>query len=224
MIQFAAAPKYALNTYAVVPADNVVMAIIFAAHEYLYIFHIWCHQASSIVLCEVFAYTYTEMMKEMTRILQQLISQGKPVHVPDPLTSRHNSGNSYRENSSDSDFRKLRKNMQNRRMSDEEHLQRHIQIKVETQAKIIKRYLDPTTKVPGTEYDIMTLLKDYKCLMLSTTAFNTWAGRLQGGTTGSNYGQFVSDVFMMIQLLKEPETDLMAVFFFMEVICLKVIC
>lgn len=32
----------------------------------------------------------------------------------------------------------------------------------------------------------------------------------------SNYSQFISDVFMMIQLLKEPETDLMAVFFFME--------
>lgn len=220
MIQFAAAPKYALNTYAVVPADNFLMAVIFAAHEYLYMFHIWSHQASSIVLCEVFAHTYTEIIKEMTTVLERLIAQGKHVYVPEPLTSRHNSGNSYRESSSDYELRKRqsrRKNMRNRRMSDEEHLQRHIQISEETQAKITKRYLDPTTKVPGTEYDIMTLLNDYKSLMLATSAFNSWAGRLQGGTTGSNYGQFVSDVFMMIQLLKEPETDLMAVFFFMEV-------
>lgn len=218
MVQFASAPKYALNTYAVVPSDNWILAFIFAAHEYLYMFHIWSHQASSIVLCEVFAFSYTHIIREMTVVLESLILQGRPVEVEStPKSSRKvfsSAKSGHKERNS-----RYRRNPQHRRLSVEEQSQRHFEISEETNSRIVKRDLDPSTKVPGTEYDIMTLLNDYKKLMLSTTSFNKWAGLLQGGTTASNYGQFISDVFMMIQLLKEPETDLMAVFFFMEDAC-----
>lgn len=218
MVQFASAPKYALNTYAVVPVDNWIMAFIFAAHEYLYMFHIWSHQASSIVLCEVFACSYMHIIREMTVVLESLILQGRPVEVESTQSSNTKVFSSKRSGHREVNSR-YRKNPQHRRLSEEQHSRRHFEVSEDINSRILKRYLDPHTKVPGTEYDIMALLSDYKKLMMSTTAFNKWAGLLQGGTTASNYGQFISDVFMMIQLLKEPETDLMAVFFFMEDAC-----
>ncbi|CAL8090633.1 unnamed protein product [Orchesella dallaii] len=208
MVQFASAPKYALNTYAVIPFDNLFMGIIFATHEYLYMFHIWSNQASSIVLCEVFASSYTHIIREMTLVLGRLIEEGKPVKPIKSSRSRRGSITSGPDSA-----------RRRRPLSDMEHRERHTEIANEVKAKIVKRSLDLKTVVPGTEYDITTLLADYKKMMISTTSFNSWAGLLQGGTTASNYGQFVSDVFMMIQLLKEPETDLMAVFFFMEDAC-----
>lgn len=201
MVQFASAPKYALNTYAIVPYDNILLAFIFAAHEYLYMFHIWCHQASSIVLCEVFAVSYTVIIKEMTSVLERLIEQGHPVELPTDRTS------ATPKAQVDIHFRRG------------ESYQKHNEITNATRSKIIKRNLNVNTKVPGTRYDMKTLVADYKKIMFAAQQFNNWAGFLQGGTTGSNYGQFISDVFMMIQLLKEPETDLMAVTFFLEDAC-----
>ncbi len=143
----------------------------------------------------------------MTVVLQRLIGLGKPVirekQEPSSRRTSQISANMHR----------------NSTRSDEEQRGKHSEISEKVKSKIAQRYLDPKTKVPGTEYDITTLLGDYEKMMMSTTAFNSWAGRLQGGTTGSNYGQFVSDVFMMIQLLKEPGTEFMDVFFFMEDAC-----
>lgn len=50
--------------------------------------------------------------------------------------------------------------------------------------------------------------------MLATREFNKWIGRIIAGIVAALYAQFVTDVFMMIQLLKEPETDFMAVCFY----------
>ncbi len=82
-----------------------------------------------------------------------------------------------------------------------------------------RRKLNPKTKVPGTDYDIMTLLHDYRKMTIGTNSFNSWCGRLMGGTMGSNYSQFVTDVFMMIQLLKEPDTDMLGVAFYAQDAC-----
>jgi len=55
--------------------------------------------------------------------------------------------------------------------------------------------------------------------MIAFHQFNAWAGKLMGGSMLCNCGQFVSDVFMMIQLLKEPDIDLLGVAFFVEDAC-----
>ncbi len=52
--------------------------------------------------------------------------------------------------------------------------------------------------------------------MFAAREFNNWAGKCMGGTTMTNYAQFIVDVFIMIQLLKEPEPDYLGVFFFFE--------
>jgi hypothetical protein len=51
-IQFLGAPKYALNIFAAFEVDNWLLRAIFAVHEYFYIYHIWNHQACSIILME----------------------------------------------------------------------------------------------------------------------------------------------------------------------------
>jgi len=55
--------------------------------------------------------------------------------------------------------------------------------------------------------------------MIASHQFNAWAGKLMGGSMLCNCGQFVSDVFMMIQLLKDPDIDLLGVAFFVEDAC-----
>lgn len=67
--------------------------------------------------------------------------------------------------------------------------------------KPIRRYLNPTSKAPGTRYDILGLINDYRNIMLCVNEHNKWIGRLMGGAQAANYAQFVSDVFMMIQVL-----------------------
>jgi len=195
-IQFLIAPKYAANTYAFFIYDHWILRVIFCAHEVVFVYHIWIYQACSIILCEVFANSYTHMMNELTIVFKQLIDLGVRQHPTE------DEGNYLQEH--------------------EHQHQRRKQSAASKSFKnkyITKRRLDPRTKVPGTEYDIMTLLHDYEKMTLATNAFNSWAGKLMGGIMGSNYSQFVSDVFMMIQLLKEPETDMLAVFFYVDDAC-----
>jgi len=81
------------------------------------------------------------------------------------------------------------------------------------------RVVDLKATARGTEYTILGLLEDYKSVMLGAKEFNSLVGRVMAGTNISNYGQFISDVFIMIQLLKEPETDIFAVMFFFYDAC-----
>lgn len=201
MIQFASAPKYALNTYAVVPLENFFVALIFAAHEYLYMFHIWSHQASSIVLCEVFACSYTHIIREMRSVLESLILEGQVVEQEQVKSShsRRMSKTTHSRGENTPQFSGAGYRLRNRRrMSKEEQHQRHEELSTEIESKIVKRHLDPTTKAPGTEYDIMTLLADYKKLMISANAFNSWAGLLQGGTTARFYTDFMNGILLEI--------------------------
>lgn len=75
-------------------------------------------------------------------------------------------------------------------------------------------YLDPKTKAPGTQYDILLLMHDYRRMMIAAQAHNRWIGKLMGGAQAANYAQFVSDVFMLIQLLKEPDVDYFGLSFY----------
>lgn len=188
-VQFLTFPKYAAYIYAVVPWDNWFLRILFCTHEMIYVTHVWVHQAWSIVLCEVFANSYTHIVNEMTSVLRKLIDLGTRYKEASP----HKSNGRQAAMSSKSE-----------------------QLKSFKRKYIWKRKLNPETKVSGTDYDIMTLLWDYQRLMLATNSFNSWCGLLMGGTMGSNYSQFVSDVFMMIQLLKEPDVDTLGVFFYAE--------
>jgi len=76
------------------------------------------------------------------------------------------------------------------------------------------KYLDPKAKAPGTNYDILTLIADYRKVMIAAQAHNRWIGKLMGGAQAANYAQFVSDVFMLIQLLKEPDVDYFGLSFY----------
>lgn len=80
--------------------------------------------------------------------------------------------------------------------------------------RIPYKYLDPKTKAPGTSYDIMTLIHDYRKIMIAAQSHNRWIGLIMGGAQAANYAQFVSDVFMLIQLLKEPDTDYFGLSFY----------
>jgi hypothetical protein len=53
----------------------------------------------------------------------------------------------------------------------------------------IRRYLDPATKVEGTEYDISTLITDYRNIMFCVNEHNKWIGKLMGGAQAANYAQ-----------------------------------
>jgi len=202
IVQFFIAPKYAANIYAVVPYDNWLLRIIFCTHEIMYVYHIWVHQVSSIQLCEAFACSYTHIITEMTVLFEQLIDLG--TRQENQLTGNPNLGDPDEPSQND----------QNSYENDFERKPNSAASKSFKRKFIAKRRLDPKTKVPGTQYDIMTLLRDYQKLTLAADSFNSSVGSIMGGTMGSNYSQFVSDVFMMIQLLKEPETDMLAVVFY----------
>lgn len=186
-IQFFTFPKYAAYIYALVPWDNWFLRIVFCTHEMIFVFHIWVHQAWSIILCELYANSYTQIMKEMTVVLRRLINLGiRQDRDSDKSSNLHVDGNGT---SRCANFKTV----------------------------IQKRKLDPKQKVPGTEYDILALLQDYKSITLASNAFNGYIGFCMGGTMLSNYSQFVSDVFMMIQLLKEPEMDTLGDFYLLVI-------
>jgi len=54
--------------------------VIFACHECIYMFYVWVHKASTIVLLETFSVTYTVLIQEMTREMKDL-------NLKDSLTS-----------------------------------------------------------------------------------------------------------------------------------------
>lgn len=64
----------------------------------------------------------------------------------------------------------------------------------------IRRNLNPKSKAPGTTYDIVSLINDYRNIILCSNEHNKWIGKLMGGAQAANYAQFVSDVFLMIQV------------------------
>lgn len=60
------------------------------------------------------------------------------------------------------------------------------------------------------------LMLDYKKIMLATSSFNDFVGKWMGGIVLTLYVQFVSDVFIMVQLLKQTGIDFLAVSFFCQ--------
>jgi hypothetical protein len=197
LIQFYTSPKYSLNTYAVFPFDHWLLRIIFSAHEYIYMFHIWIHQAYSIVLLEVFSVTYSTLLNEMANVLQDLSRFGA-LKDADDIAQNDTKANA------------------NNRSSHKEYDTLH---RIKKRRFIPDRILNSNDVLPNSHYCLNTLLVDYKRIMIAAHQFNSWAGKIMGGTTMSNYGQFISDVFMMIQLLKEPDVDFFGVFFFFEDAC-----
>lgn len=168
-IQFFYTPKFALNTYAIIPADTLLLRIIFCIHECMFMCHGYAYQAFTMVLAESYAVSYQHLLEEMNKALYSIIrmSKPKPLKQKEPASTKGKSG------------------------------------------EMKKRIM-----APGTEYDIQLLLEDYKKMMISAQFHNQWIGAVMGFPEAINYGQFVSDVFMLIQLLKEPETDYFSVFFY----------
>lgn len=80
--------------------------------------------------------------------------------------------------------------------------------------RVPKKYLDPRTKAPGTHYDIQLLIHDYRRIMVAAQSHNRWIGKLMGGAQAANYAQFVSDVFMFIQLIQEADVDYFGLSFY----------
>lgn len=150
------------------PYDHWILEFFFAVHEVVFIFHIWAHQASSIVLCEVFACTYTHLLREMTDVLQKLIERGKPIRRSES-ESKSRKGSSVTVSGN---------GIGSGRRSDDSQRKRHTELVELVESKMVQRHLEPNAKIGN--YDIMTLLADYKKMMLSTAAFNNWAGKLQG--------------------------------------------
>lgn len=66
--------------------------------------------------------------------------------------------------------------------------------------KTARRILHVKTKAPGTRYDILGLISDYRNIILCVNEHNKWIGKWMGGAQAANYAQFVSDVFIMIQV------------------------
>lgn len=64
----------------------------------------------------------------------------------------------------------------------------------------VRRKLDPSLRANGTSYDILGLINDYRKIIICVNEHNKWIGKLMGGAQAANYAQFVSDVFMMIQV------------------------
>jgi len=197
LLQFLQTQKFVMYTYAMFPYENLFWLTVFGIHEYFYMFHIWVHQASSIVLCEVFSVTYTNIIREMAETMKLLSVGGSLKQFrldEDELKATHSDQGDKRSSA--------------------------IQTKPQRRRQFVPdRTLDANSTAPGTKYTIITLLQDYKKVMIAAKEFNAWVGKIMAGTNMSNYGQFISDVFMMIQLLKEPETDLLSVLFFFEDAC-----
>ncbi|CAL8142555.1 unnamed protein product [Orchesella dallaii] len=79
-----------------------------------------------------------------------------------------------------------------------------------------KMYLNPKKISPGTEYNIERLIFDYKQLILISDRFNEWVAYKVLAVHGCSYCQFISDVFVAIQVLKLPGTGFMDVWFYLE--------
>jgi len=234
-IQFFFTPKYALNTYAVMPDswDTWWLQIIFCLHECLFMYHAYAYQACTMVVAESMSTSYQHLLEEMTKVLYKLIEIGEERsygRVANVETSNKESNKSNKEGGSEpgepatnargyvprrpslTDYqeeeagdeqsqgvpkgKKVRRSAYRRQiMNDGGGLGSGMYRK---QAR--RRYLDPKTKAPGTDYDIESLIKDYRKIMIASTEHNKWIGKLMGGAQAANYAQFVSDVFMMIQV------------------------
>ncbi|CAL8125483.1 unnamed protein product [Orchesella dallaii] len=198
-VQFFTTPKYALNTYAIIPADTLPLRIIFCIHECLFMCHGYAYQAFTMVLAEAYAVSYQHLLEEMNKALGSIIAisagsneDGDMILDKTPFKKASNDSTEtiYHNNSKPVPVSKI--NM----------------------CRLSSKPVNPNITAPGTEYDIKKLLHDYKRVMISAQFHNQWIGMVMGIPEGINYGQFVSDVFMLIQLLKEAETDYFGVFFY----------
>ncbi|CAL8125485.1 unnamed protein product [Orchesella dallaii] len=197
-VQFFFTPKYALNTYAIVPADTIPLQIFFCFHEMCFMWHSYAYQASAMVLAESYATSYQHILEEMNKALDSIIGSAQV-----DLHTTKNSQDKVTHKKMKTATRNVNSNQQLR------------QALMTNAFRSTSKPIDLNITAPGTEYDIQTLLVDYKRVMISSMFHNQWIGLVMGPAEAFNYAQFVADVFMLIQLLKEPDTDFFGVFFYL---------
>jgi hypothetical protein len=244
-IQFFFTPKYALNTYALIPdsLDFWWMQIIFCLHECMFMYHAYAYQACTMVVAESKSTSYQHLLEEMTKAVYKLIEVGEnrsyaqresPIlpsrkettleELAEMTTAPSVNSRGFKPRESISEDNGVTEGDKSNgttegRLSADKKTQIQKPKKVRRSAyrrqimddggglgsgnhhkQARRRYLNPKTKAPGTDYDIETLIRDYRKIMIASNEHNKWIGKMMGGAQAANYAQFVSDVFMMIQV------------------------
>jgi len=162
------------------------MQIIFCLHESFFVYQGYAYQACVMVVGQSMATSYQHILEGMTKTLYTLIELGEFQHSSDRLEFKSNdnssSNNRHRHgDGNDNDIYALEalgsgsssetNNRKNNRVRFKDIL-----ASGGSRGKSTELYLDPSTKSPGTEYDIETLITDYRRVMVASNASNAWIG------------------------------------------------
>lgn len=190
LFQYLAAPKYCIFTYSAIAEDTTTLYILFGAHELLFIFHGWQFYGGIIYVSSCFGAELIHCISTLASVLQAL------------PTSSHGNGERNR-------FLKSRsaRNSVHSKGRDQQRNTTLYQLDEQLQMKRMKSSL-----VTALE-DIMI---EYKKLIIWSDRINEYASYNFLTIHGLAYCQMVSDVFVMIQLLRMPETDVVSIIFFAE--------
>lgn len=186
LFQYLAAPKYCVFTYSAIAEDTTALYILFGAHELLFIFHGWQFYGGIIYVSSCFGAELIHCISTLTGVLQAL------------PTSTYGNGERNRFLKSLSARNSVNSNSKNTSLNEQ----------------------DEQMQIYRMKGSLLTALEDvmieYKKLTIWCDRINDYASYNFLTIHGLAYCQMVSDVFVMIQLLRMPETDVVSIIFFAE--------
>jgi hypothetical protein len=198
-VQFVAAPKYSVYTYAAFEEDNWVLLAIFTCHETIFMWQAWTMYLSIVTISSINAIEFYGLLNEMTRTMASLKKTSYSHYSSDAKSFTLKPDNGVASSAN------LSKN----------------EVKVVSLAKEslhVESVREESCSFPLNHRYTSSeqLIQDYVKLMLASDLLNKWCSYRIIGVHTIGYCQFVADVFMMIQLLRLPEMDLPAVLWFGE--------
>ncbi|XP_035705858.1 uncharacterized protein LOC118435003 [Folsomia candida] len=184
--QFIYSPKYSVYTYAAFEHENDFLLAVFTCHEVFFMYNAWNGYLSIVILSSVNAVELSGILEGMT---SYLLSQSVSLScdIETALTQDLNQCIIGASNNNN---------------------------KIEGNRKNITDLGAVCTN--SSYYNVYDVIADYKKLMLASDLLNSWCSYRIIGIHTIGYSQFITDVFIMIQLAKLPNTDWSAVMWFGE--------
>lgn len=191
LFQYLAAPKYCVFTYSAIPQDTLPLYILFGAHELVFIFHGWQFYGGIIYVSSCFGAELIHCINTLTEVLQQISSARGTLGKQNRFIKKRAGESSTQLGSHHVDTLEV--------SLGGFHEQVHV--------RVFKNDIVSSIE------DIML---EYKKLTIWSDRINDYASYNFLTIHGLAYCQMVSDVFVMIQLLRMAETDVVSIIFFAE--------
>lgn len=198
IVQYDAAPKYCVFAYSMITYEDDFLKFIFGAHEALFLAHAWIVYGSVIYVSSVLGAELTYNLDSLKQVMEVFVDKAQTQYYRN-LDRQHSELRERQFSSSPSSS----SSSYSLSASDKKRSGMSSVLKMEMSLRQVR-------------YNPMSLITDYAHVHMVVTQINNFAAYNFLYMHGCSYVQMVSDVFQMIQILRGPEADFLAVMFFVE--------